>query len=106
MPILYQFISRCKKKIEKHIDPNIEYDYFYFSPSFNYGGKWLITAFADIENQEDPWYGIDYTYNFKNASQLSIFYGSQRGGLVCANGSCVMQPDFEDGFKLTYLISM
>ena len=95
-----------QKKIEKHIDPNIEYDYFYFSPSFNYGGKWLITAFADIENQEDPWYGIDYTYNFKNASQLSIFYGSQRGGLVCANGSCVMQPDFEDGFKLTYLVSM
>ena len=38
-------------------------------------------------------------------NQLSVFYGSQKGGLGCANGSCVIQPDFEDGLKLTYRTS-
>jgi len=30
-----------------------------------------------------------------------LFYGSQKGGLVCANGICAEQPGFEDGFKVT-----
>ena len=61
-----------------------------------------MTFFADIEKGSDKWYALDVTKNFKNSSQISLFYGSQKGGLVCANGSCVMQPDFEDGFKVTY----
>ena len=81
---------------------NTEHKYFYFSPSYNHFGSWLLTFFADIEQESDKWYALDVTKNFKNSSQISLFYGSQKGGLVCANGSCVMQPDFEDGFKVTY----
>ena len=33
---------------------------------------------------------------------ISIFGGSQKGGLVCANGVCADQPGFEDGVKVTY----
>ena len=36
-----------------------------------------------------------------NNNIISLFFGSQKGGLVCANGTCVMQPDFEKGFKIT-----
>ena len=53
-----------------------------------------------INNQN--WYAVDYTINLPNSAQISLFYGSQKGGLICANGSCVIQPDFEDGFKATY----
>ncbi len=35
-------------------------------------------------------------------SKLSIFYGSQRGGLICANGVCAIQPEFIDGIKLSF----
>ena len=34
--------------------------------------------------------------------QLSIFKGSQKGGLVCANGVCAVQPSFENGTKITF----
>ena len=43
--------------------------------------------------------------NIDDLNQISLFYGSQKGGLVCANGSCVMQPDFDEGVKLTYRTS-
>ena len=36
-----------------------------------------------------------------STTQLSLFYGSQKGGLVCANGVCADQPGFDDGMKLT-----
>jgi hypothetical protein len=45
---------------------------------------------------------MDFTKNLKNSAQISIFYGSQKGGLICANGTCVPQPDFQDGIKLTF----
>tara|TARA_Y100000590_G_scaffold469920_1_gene660699 strand:+ start:1508 stop:3070 length:1563 start_codon:yes stop_codon:yes gene_type:complete len=79
---------------------------YYFSPSYNYYGKWLFTIFIDGERGDDNWLAMDYTLNLENSSQISLFYGSQKGGLVCANGSCVIQPDFEDGFKITYRASL
>ena len=40
--------------------------------------------------------------NFKMYNNIvSFFIGSQKGGLVCANGTCVIQPDFKNGFKIT-----
>ena len=84
---------------------NIEYYYLYFSPSYNHYGKWSLTFFYDYAQNEDKWLGIDYTMNVNDLNQISIFYGSQKGGLVCANGSCVKQPDFDEGIKLTYRTS-
>ena len=61
------------------------------------------------------WNGFQWTYDFHQKfsnnnlskyllgdSRLSIFYGSQKGGLVCANGICATQPEFLNGFKLNY----
>jgi hypothetical protein len=54
------------------------------------------------DNKGENWYAMDFTKNLKNSAQISIFYGSQKGGLICANGTCVPQPDFQDGIKLTF----
>ena len=92
-------------EMQDKIEGGKEYNYYYFSPSYNHFGKWLITLFVDSEKKtinNQNWYAVDYTINLPNSAQISLFYGSQKGGLICANGSCVIQPDFEDGFKATY----
>ena len=48
------------------------------------------------------WKGVDLTYKINTSTQISFFSGSQKGGLVCANGICAIQPGFEDGYKVTF----
>ena len=92
-------------EVQDEIKSNLKHKYYYLSPSYNHFGKFTVTAFYDLEKNGDSWFGVDYTVNLDDVNQLSVFYGSQKGGLVCANGSCVIQPDFEDGLKLTYRTS-
>jgi len=92
-------------EIQDEVKNDAKHRYYYLSPSYNHFGKWTATLFYDIEENGDNWLGLDYTININDLNQLSVFYGSQKGGLVCANGSCVIQPDFEDGLKLTYRTS-
>ena len=92
--------AEAQNKYEELVDK--EYDLIYLSPSYNHFGDWSLTFFADIEKGGENVYAMDYTVNFKNSdSQLSLFFGSQKGGLICANGSCIQQPDFDDGLKIT-----
>ena len=73
------------------------------------------TAYESKSVKEKQWNGIQWTYDIHKKdsqnyiskyllgnSRMSIFYGSQRGGLVCANGICAMQPEFLNGVKLNY----
>ncbi len=102
-------------------DGNINHDYYYLSPTYSHYGLWTYSLFFDLEkdyvipvledgtsdivftnNKGENWYAMDFTKNLKNTAQISVFYGSQKGGLICANGTCVPQPDFQDGIKLTY----
>ena len=92
-------------EVQDEIKSDLKHKYYYLSPSYNHFGKFTVTAFYDLEKNGDSWFGVDYTVNLDDVNQLSVFYGSQKGGLVCANGSCVIQPDFEDGLKLTYRTS-
>tara|TARA_B100002052_G_scaffold51756_1_gene44938 strand:+ start:2431 stop:4719 length:2289 start_codon:yes stop_codon:yes gene_type:complete len=66
-----------------------------------------------VNEKSGNWNGIQLTVNFKNSnsntidflfsnSKMSIFYGSQRGGLICANGVCAVQPEFIDGVKFSF----
>ena len=50
----------------------------------------------------ENWGLRDISFNINSTTQLSLFYGSQKGGLVCANGVCADQPGFDDGMKLTF----
>jgi len=87
-----------QEKFDKAVDK--KYDYVYLSPSYNHFGNWSLTFFVDADLNGDDAYALDYTINIENA-QLSLFLGSQKGGLVCANGSCIQQPDFDNGLKVT-----
>ena len=52
-------------------------------------------------NLRNKWIGIEFTVDILSNHQLTFFYGSEKGGLRCANGVCRQFAPFEDGFKLT-----
>ena len=56
----------------------------------------------EISSKNSNWTGFEFNFLISSSTQLSIFKGSQKGGLVCANGICAIQPSFEDGIKLTF----
>ncbi len=101
-----------QSKTEKQLNPpdfslasEKNYTNHYFSFSYNHFGKWTLTGFYDREAVSDnvhQWPGFDFSYYLNSATQISLFYGSQKGGLICANGICAEQPGFEDGVKITF----
>ena len=60
------------------------------------------TGIRRAEEKSDTWRGYDITLEISDKSRLSLFYGPQKGGLVCANGVCAVQPDLNDGVKFTF----
>ena len=91
---------------DKTVKGNIPGDYtnYYLSMSYSNRGKWIVTSFYDQEiskGKTSQWPGFDFSYYLNSTTQISLFYGSQKGGLICANGICAEQPGFEDGFKIT-----
>ena len=92
---------------DKTVKGNIPGDYtnYYLSMSYSNRGKWIVTGFYDQEISKwktSQWPGFDFSYYLNSATQISLFYGSQKGGLICANGICAEQPGFEDGVKITF----
>ena len=76
-----------------------------------WGAYWNDLVEGDWEDVDGPvantgnteiWNGLDMTYKVNTSTQISIFAGSQKGGLVCANGICAVQPGFDDGYKITF----
>jgi len=93
-----------QRKSVKRVTPG-DYTNHYLSASYSHLGKWIITGFYDQENKgskSNKWTGADFSYKLSTETQVSLFYGSQKGGLVCANGICAEQPGFEDGYKITF----
>lgn len=91
-----------------------KYDLDYFSVSYQHPIDLSVTLFYETENYKkkiagetwaegyNDWFGIDLSYYLNDNSQLSVFYGSQKGGRVCANGICADLPGFDDGIKITF----
>ena len=86
-----------------------------FTFTFNNEKRILTSSGPRIEDTKS-WNGVQWTYDFHEKksnnilekyllgdSRMSIFYGSQKGGLVCANGICATQPEFLNGFKINYI---
>jgi hypothetical protein len=93
-----------QRKSVKRVTPG-DYTNNYLSASYSYLGKWVVTGFYDQEvkdSETNIWMGGDLSYKLNTETQISLFYGSQKGGLVCANGICAEQPGFSDGMKITY----
>ncbi|MBC8256295.1 MAG: hypothetical protein H8E85_03220 [Candidatus Marinimicrobia bacterium] len=98
--------SKTEKQLDGDYSIASEKNYMnqYMSFSYNHFGKWTLTGFYDREDVNDKvhqWPGLDFSFYLNSESQISLFYGSQKGGLVCANGICAEQPGFEDGVKIT-----
>ena len=103
----------------------------YFTLSYRHPSKWTLTAIYDYNSYEpnypvgyninpdddnflehglrqlgidikNKWFGIEFLKDFSSNHQLSVFYGSEVGGLRCANGVCAYQPPFMDGFKIAF----
>jgi len=94
----------AQRKSVKRVTPG-DYTNYYLSASYSHLGKWVVTGFYDQEvtgSSTKLWMGGDLSYKLNTETQISIFYGSQKGGLVCANGICAEQPGFEDGYKITF----
>jgi len=87
------------------------YKYNYMSLSYHINEFGSVTYFSDKENiqyyidgsdKTRFWTGIELSFDLSSTMKISIFKGSQKGGLVCANGVCAVQPSFEDGVKVTF----
>ena len=94
-----------QEKTVKELGSEFQYSNQYSSISYSHHGKWIMTGFFDQEikdGKSNDWIGTEFLYNLNAETQVSLFYGSQQGGLVCANGICAEQPGFEDGYKFTY----
>ena len=46
------------------------------------------------------WSSFGMVYNINQNYQLSLTYGSMRGGVLCSNGVCRYVQPFENGFKI------
>ena len=104
------YTSRDKDLLLERSD---NYKARYISLTYNYINFLSFSIFYDDEQFEkkvfdvvwdegiDIWRGYDITAKVNSSSQFSVFYGSQKGGLVCANGVCAEQPGFDDGIKVT-----
>ena len=102
---LTMYLETQKKNININRPTAEEYTCNYTSLSYSHMGKWIVTGFYDQEiknSKSTNWMGADLSYKLNSETQISLFYGSQKGGLVCANGICAEQPGFEDGYKITF----
>ena len=88
------------------------YNTYYNSISYSFMYNYVISLFyevedyrySDLEEIEEgtkKWYGMQLSLRLLDNNSIEVFYGSQRGGLVCANGVCGVYPGFKDGFKVT-----
>ena len=100
--------SKTEKQLNQ-LDFSVSYEKIYISQyvslGYNHLGKWTLTGFFDKEVVNDKvthWPGLDFSFYLNSENLVSLFYGSQKGGMVCANGVCAEQPGFSDGIKITF----
>ncbi len=53
-----------------------------------------------FKEYDKTWVSSEITYRFNDNYQSSIFYGSNKGGISCANGICRYYPGFSDGLRI------
>jgi len=93
--------------ISYHLSNIGSISYFYDSESYNeflYGSPFEELEYETVYllgNNSNEWTGVELSLELSSSIQLSVFHGSQKGGLVCANGICAEQPSFENGTKVT-----
>ena len=82
---------------------NVEYDNYYEVGAIKNNA--FVNPLESIlqpifGNYNKTWISTEINYRFDNNLQLSIFYGSNKGGISCANGICRYYPGFSDGLRM------
>jgi hypothetical protein len=120
--------TNMNSKLDEHNEQYVSFSYknkrgwtaTLFYNRDNYKETTYVDGEKDIAKRSKNWNGVDFTVNLKSKvlnsrvlnilnqslfgdSRISIFYGSQRGGLICANGVCAQQPEFSEGIKIGYI---
>ena len=80
-------------EVDKHNEADGNSDNVYINPF-----EKLFNPFFD--NLDRTWISGEITYLFEEDFRLSLFYGSSKGGVSCANGVCRYYPGISDGFRL------
>ena len=105
-----EYQDRTKiKNIHENLNKHYHYNTIYNSFSYTFNYDYVFSIFSEIEKDQDQlekkWSGFELAMRFLGNNNISVFYGSQRGGLICSNGTCAYYPGFEEGFKATLRIN-
>ena len=73
-----------------------------FSSKFNLNLRYEITTNEYDLSGKNKWITVEAGYKIGYAHNISVSYGTERGGQVCSNGVCRYILPFE-GFKFTLL---
>lgn len=60
----------------------------------------FLEQILDLETDKN-WINVEFMYNITPKIQMTMFYGSLKGGLICTNGICRTIDPFNDGFKMS-----
>lgn len=73
-----------------------------FFAQFNLNLRYELTTNEYDLSNKDNWFTIEAGYRIGYSHNISVSYGSERGGQTCSNGVCRYILPFE-GFKMTFL---
>lgn len=65
--------------------------------------NFIEDALSFIINPDKTWANLELSYNINQKNQLSLSYGSQKGGVLCSNGVCRYVQAFENGYKIALI---
>ncbi|RPI14891.1 MAG: hypothetical protein EHM58_15420 [Ignavibacteriae bacterium] len=72
------------------------------SPDIIVNGNFEFSTDEEDASGKKKWASAEVTYKFSSANSISLFYGTERGGLKCSSGICRYVNPF-NGFRLTVI---
>ena len=94
-------------RIDKYTEDSISYGKFMLNTTFYISDRLNIQLLSEYATSkiarydfEQLWPSVGFSLNIEGG-YISLFYGKQRGGLVCSGGMCRITPKF-NGLKLIF----
>jgi len=101
----YQYKKHSKLTGDQsHFEPRIQTDVSIGNYSLSFSAENQLGESDMLEDGDDGefWIGAEFATNLFGNTDMRIFYGKEKGGIVCRNGVCKNQAEF-DGLRLTLI---
>jgi len=87
---------------QSHFEPRLQVDVALGNYSISVAAENQIGESDETEDGDDGefWIGGELATTIFNNTDVRLFYGKEKGGVVCRNGVCKNQAEF-DGLRLT-----